>query len=293
MTVRQDTLFEQYLAPLVKTYLIDQAALRRFYESIDWAAASTRLSHPQLIYPHYYTRQNFHSIENGYLNISAAVSYDPITQYALPPNENWVRQGVLDAIRQPQPRRILDLGCGTGSTTLLLKRKFPQADVIGLDLSPYMLVVAEHKAQQAGLAVQWRHGKAEQTGFPDGSFDLVTATLLFHETPPSIAQIILQEALRLLQIGGEVIILDGNQPLLRQTSWLTQIFEEPYIQDYAAGNMATWLSAAGFGNVQTHDHWLVHQVTRGLKPLGHQTAEAQPTMATFLGGSFAHSFSGE
>ena len=291
MTVRQDTIFEQYLAPLVKTFLIDQAALRRFYESIDWPAASDRLSQPQLIYPHYYTSQNFHGIEKGYLNISAAVSYDPITQYALPPNEDWVRQGLLDAIRQPQPRRILDLGSGTGSTTLMLKRKFPQAEVIGLDLSPYMLVVAEHKAQQAGLAVQWQHGKAEQTGLPDGAFDLVTATLLFHETPPAIAQTILQEALRLLQVGGEVLILDGNQPMLRQTPWLTQIFEEPYIQAYAAGNMATWLSETGFGQVQTHDHWLIHQVTRGVKPLVNQTPEASevklPT-ESFFDESFAH-----
>jgi ubiquinone/menaquinone biosynthesis C-methylase UbiE len=290
MTVRQDTIFEQYLAPFVKTFLIDQVALRQFYESIDWAAASTRLSHPQLIYPNYYTSQNFHGIENGYLNISAAVSYDPITQYALPPHEGWVRQGLLDAICQPQPRRILDLGCGTGSTTLLLKRKFPQAEVIGLDLAPYMLVVAEHKAQQAGLEVQWRHGKAEQTGFPDGAFDLVTASLLFHETPPAIAQAILQEALRLLTAGGEVLILDGNQALLRQTPWLTQIFEEPYIQAYAAENTATWLTEAGFGQVQTADHWGVHQVTRGLKPLANKTPEELETvMASFFGGSFAHS----
>jgi ubiquinone/menaquinone biosynthesis C-methylase UbiE len=286
MPVRQDTIFEQYLAPFVKTYLIDKEALRRFYESIDWSAASTRLSHPQLIYPQYYTSQNFHSIENGYLNISAAVSYDAITQYALPPNESWVRQGLLDAIRQPQPRRILDLGCGTGSTTLLLQQKFPHAEVIGLDLSPYMLVAAEHKAQSAHLGVQWRHGKAEQTGWPDGSFDLVTAALLFHELPPAIAQAVLQEAFRLLQVGGEVVILDGNQALLRQTPWLTQIFEEPYIQAYAAGDTATWMTAAGFGRVQTRDHWVVHQVTSGLKPLV-QTAPVATVEETVWGGSFA------
>lgn len=288
MPVRQDTIFEQYLAPFVKTYLIDQEALRRFYESIDWPAASTRLSHPQLIYPDYYVSQNFHGIENGYLSVSAAVSYDPITQYALPPQEGWVRQGLLDAIRQPQPRRILDLGCGTGSTTLLLKQKFPQAEVIGLDLSPYMLVVAEHKSQQAGLEVQWQHGKAEETSFPQSSFDLITATLLFHETPPTIAQTILQEAMRLLSVGGEIVILDGNQAMLRQTSWLTQIFEEPYIQAYAAGDTASWMKAAGLGNVHTADHWLIHQVTRGVKPAVQSTFEVESTFAPFFGESLAH-----
>ncbi len=263
---RKDTIFERFLAPIVKTFFIDQDELRRFYESIDWQAASTRLSDPTLAYPHYYSSQNFHGIEGGYLNVSAAVSYDPITQYALPPGETLVRQSLIDAI-QSKPRRILDLGCGTGSTTLLLKQAFPDAIVIGLDLSPQMLVVAEHKAKQVGLAMQWRHGNAEHTGFPDASFDLITASLLFHETPPAVAQAILQESYRLLTVGGEVAILDGNQKMLRQTEWLTQIFEEPYIQAYAGGSVDAWMGAAHFEAVQTQDLWLIHQITRGVKPL--------------------------
>ena len=275
MAVRKDTIFERFLAPVVKTFLIDQEGLRRFYDSIDWQAASNRLSHPGLVYPNYYSSQNFHGIENGYLNISAAVSYDPITQYALPPSEALVRQGLLDAL-QSKPRRILDLGCGTGSTTLLLKQTFPDAEVIGLDLSPYMLVVAEHKAHQMGLDIQWRHGNAEHTGLPDASFDLVTASLLFHETPPAVTQAILQESHRLLTVGGEVAILDGNQKMLRQTEWLTQIFEEPYIQAYAGGSVDAWMGAAGFEAVQTQELWLLHQITRGIKPLLYQTVEFTP-----------------
>ena len=191
---------------------------------------------------------------------------------ALPPGEALVRQGLLDAI-QSKPRRILDLGCGTGSTTLLLKQAFPEAEVIGLDLSPYMLVVAEHKAKQSGLEIEWRHANAEQTGFPIASFDLVTASLLFHETPPAIAQSILRESDRLLTVGGELLILDGSQKTLRQTEWLTQIFEEPYIQDYAAGSLDAWMGAAGLSAVRTQDLWWLHQVTRGVKALPIQSME--------------------
>lgn len=264
MAVRKDTIFERFLAPIARL-LIDQEALKHLYESIDWQAASTRLSTPNLSYPDYYSSQNFHGIEGGYLNQGAAVSYDPITQYALPPNETLVRQSLIDAI-QVKPRRILDLGCGTGSTTLMLKQAFPHSEVIGLDLSPYMLVMAEYKANQAGLNIQWRHGKAEQTGFPDASFDLVTASLLFHETPPAAAQAILRECFRLLTTGGEVLILDGNQQVLRQTEWLTQIFEEPYIHSYATESVDAWMGAAGFEAVQTQNLWWLHQITRGVKP---------------------------
>ena len=74
----------------------------------------------------------------------------------------------------------------------MLKQAFPSAEVIGLDLSPYMLVRAEHKAISANKEINWRHGNAQKTGFPDNSFDLVTAALLFHETPPVVSQAILR-----------------------------------------------------------------------------------------------------
>lgn len=266
MPIRTDTLFERFLAPIFRTFLINQDEVERFYKSLDWETATTRLTNPALIYPDYYRQPNFHGIEGGYLTVGAAVSYDPITQYALPPGEALVRQAAIATI-QTQPRRILDIGCGTGSGTVLVKQKFPDAEVIGLDLSPYMLVVAEQKAQTAGLSIQWRHAPAEQTNFPASSFDLVTASLLFHETPPAITQAILRESFRLLTVGGEMVILDGSQRVLRQADWLTNIFEEPYIEDYAAGSMDAWMGAAGFDAIQTQDVWWLHQVTRGVKPL--------------------------
>lgn len=265
MAVRKDTIWERFLSPIVRN-LIDEEKLRQFSQSIDWEEMSDHFRNPTLSYPDYYSSQNFHGIQGGYLNAGAAVSYDPITQYVLPPNETWVRQGLIDRI-QGTPRRILDLGCGTGSTTLMLKQRFPQAQVIGLDLSPYMLVMADHKAKTVGLTMQWRHGKAEETGLPDQAFDLVTASLLFHETPSTVAKSILRECFRLLMPGGEVLILDGNQNTLRQVEWLTEVFEEPYIEAYAAASVDAWMGAAGFEAVQTHDIWWVHQVTQGIKPI--------------------------
>lgn len=265
MAVRQDTIWERFLSPVVRL-LIDEEGLRRYAQSIDWQKESDRIRRADVTIPTYYSSQNFHGIEGGYLNYSAAVSYDPITQYVLPPNETMVRQGALDAIKG-HPRRILDLGCGTGSTTLMLKQAFPQAQVIGLDLSPYMLVRAEDKAKTAGLDIQWLHGNAEQTELADASFDLVTASLLFHETPPAVSQAILRESFRLLKVGGEVVILDGNQKTLRALDWLNNIFEEPYIGDFAANSVDAWMGAAGFEAVQTTDIWLIQQVTHGVKPL--------------------------
>lgn len=276
---RKDTIFERFLAPVVRL-LIDEPALQRFYDTTDWQQVSDRFSQPDLDYPAYYLNENFHGIEGGYLAPGAAVSYDPITQYALPPGETLVRQSLIEKI-QGQPQRILDLGCGTGSTTLILKQAFPQAEVIGLDLSPYMLFVADRKAQQAGQGIQFLHGKAEQTGCADAAFDLVTASLLFHETPVAISQAILKEVYRLLSVGGQVLILDGAQKVLRQLDWLNQIFEEPYIESFAAGSVDAWMGAAGFEAVRTEDSWWIHQVTSGTKPLAVEPEQIQTIQKSF------------
>ncbi len=283
MATRQDTIWERFLSPIVRLF-INEEELRRYHESIDWHKEGDRFRRPDVTIPAYYSNQNFHGIEGGYLNPGAAVTYDPITQYVLPPNETLVRQGLIDRI-QVKPRRILDLGCGTGSTTLMLKQAFPEAAVIGLDLSPYMLVRAEHKAKAAGLDIKWRHGNAEQTGFPEASFDLVTAALLFHETPAAVTQAILRESFRLLTVGGEVLILDGSQKTLRSLDWLNNVFEEPYIRDFAAGSLDAWMGKAGFEAVQSDELWLLHQVTRGVKPLqeGSEVRDQGSEADNFLG----------
>jgi ubiquinone/menaquinone biosynthesis C-methylase UbiE len=274
MAVRKDTIFERFLAPVFSNLLMDRETLLHYRRSKDWEQAADRFRESNVTYPAYYQTQAFHGIEQGYLNPDAAVTYDPVTRYVLPPNEEWVRKGLIERIRC-HPRRILDLGCGTGSTTLLLKQAFPDAEVVGLDLSPYMLVVADDKVKQAKLNIQLCQGNAEHTDFPAASFDLVTASLLLHETPPAVSGRILHECFRLLKAGGEVLILDGNQSTLRWADWLTEIFEEPYIKDYAAGSVDAWMGAAGFGDVRTEEVWWTNQVTRGVKPLLNQSVPVE------------------
>lgn len=265
MASQSKTLFEQFLAPIF-SHLIDRDALLRLRDQIDWAAAVAEFTNPQVVYPNYYKTSNFHGVKNGYLNVDAALTYDPITQYVLPPGETWVRESLVKAIKG-EPRRILDLGCGTGTTTQMLKRRFASAEVIGLDLSPQMLVMADHKAREAGVAVTLRHGNAMATGLPAASFDVVCATLLFHETPPAVAKTILSEALRLLTPGGQVLVLDGNQRTLRATDWLSNIFEEPFIRDYSQGNVDAWLGYAGFEAVRTEEVFWLNQLSSARKPL--------------------------
>ena len=238
---------------------------QQFYESINWQQESDRFCNSNISYPAYYTHSNVHGIEGGYLTSIAAITYDLVTACASPPNERWVRRQLLARVHG-QPQQILDVGCGTGSTTVMLKQSWPTAQVIGLDLSPYMLIMAEQKAKKSDAVIAWHHGLAESTGLEDESFDLVTASFLFHETPQAIARSILNESFRLIKPGGQVLILDGNQKILRHAHWLIDLFREPYSKVYAAGCVDDWASAAHFEDVTTEPIGWIHQITTGRKP---------------------------
>jgi ubiquinone/menaquinone biosynthesis C-methylase UbiE len=73
------------------------------------------------------------------------------------------------------PSRILDLGTGTGRAAFLLARRYPEAEVVGVDLAPAMLAEAR-KLTPPELAgrVRFEEADAEHLPHPDGSFELVS-----------------------------------------------------------------------------------------------------------------------
>jgi SAM-dependent methyltransferase len=80
----------------------------------------------------------------------------------------------LEAV-EPPPRRVLDLGTGTGAGARAVAGRFPEADVVGADLSERMLAEAR-QGLPAELASRVRFEAADASALPyeDGSFDLVT-----------------------------------------------------------------------------------------------------------------------
>lgn len=73
------------------------------------------------------------------------------------------------------PSRILDLGTGTGRAAFLLARRYPEAEVVGVDIAPAMLAEARRLTPpELASRVRFEGADAGRLPYPDASFDLVS-----------------------------------------------------------------------------------------------------------------------
>lgn len=155
------------------------------------------------------------------------------------------------------PRRILDMGCGIGTSTVPAALCFPEAEVHGIDVGASILRYAHARAEHLGAAVHFSQQSAEKTDFEDASFDLVFSCVLFHETSQAASMAIIEESRRLLRPGGLAVHLEV--PLLHDNSdpWVelsgeleAQFNNEPNWRGALTADYRALFEAAGFKDVQ-------------------------------------------
>ena len=119
---------------------------------------------------------------------------------------------LLSRIAVAQPRRVIDLGCGPGNSTALLRERWPGADVAGLDSSPEMIATATKNFPDGKWIV------ADVTEWSDAApFDVIFSNAAFQWVPRHDA--ILPRLLRMVGPGGALAM----QMPLHFTSPLHQI----------------------------------------------------------------------
>jgi ubiquinone/menaquinone biosynthesis C-methylase UbiE len=106
------------------------------------------------------------------------------------------------------PMRILDMGCGIGTSTVPAAIAFPDAEVHGIDVGASILRYAHARAEHLGARVHFAQASAEHTSYPDAHFDVVFSCVVLHETSPEAMVNILAESKRLLRPGGIAIHLE-------------------------------------------------------------------------------------
>jgi ubiquinone/menaquinone biosynthesis C-methylase UbiE len=96
----------------------------------------------------------------------------PTWETRIGPHHLWALELALEDV--PPPRRILDLGTGTGVVAIALAERYPEAEVTGIDLSRGMIEEALRKLPpELAARVAFEVGDAAALDCPDGGFDLV------------------------------------------------------------------------------------------------------------------------
>jgi ubiquinone/menaquinone biosynthesis C-methylase UbiE len=119
------------------------------------------------------------------------------------------RTAALALSRCPAPRRILDVGCGTGYLLRELAARVPAAaELAGIDAAPAMIETAREMARAAARdgRLRFTEGVAEQLPYPGETFDLVVSTTSFDHWADQQAG--LAECARVLAPAGHLVLVD-------------------------------------------------------------------------------------
>jgi ubiquinone/menaquinone biosynthesis C-methylase UbiE len=169
--------------------------------------------------------------------------YDPVVKLL---GGDAARGALLDQAAIRPGQRILEIGCGTGSLVVLIKRTHPDTTVVGLDPDPKALSRGMHKAERAGVSVQFDQGFADELPYPDASMDRVFSSLMFHHLEREDKQGMLREVLRVLRPGGLLCLLDFGGPDSRASGFLARLLHSSdRLKDNSEGEILAFMRQAG------------------------------------------------
>lgn len=178
---------------------------------------------------------------------------------ALLTRESFWRNRFVLQIAPTSKDRILDVGCGTGSLAILLKKAEQDAEIIGLDPDPAVLARARRKAEKEGVTIDWREGfLTDEVVAQLQPVTRVISSLVFHQTALAEKRRILSKMYALLEPGGSLHVADyGLQRsgltrfLFRRTVQVIDGVEDT--QPNADGVIPRLMIDAGFAGVAEDD----------------------------------------
>jgi len=170
--------------------------------------------------------------------------YDPLVKLAM--RDEKTRGALLASAGLRAGMRVLDLGCGTGATSLLLKQREPGLEVTGLDPDPKALARASDKAARAGLEIRFERGFGDAIPHADASFERVVSSLMLHHLTRDEKRATFAEVRRVLVPGGSLHVLDFGPPRSRLDRALTWLIHHGHrIEDNLEGRLPGLMQGAG------------------------------------------------
>jgi SAM-dependent methyltransferase len=168
------------------------------------------------------------------------------------------RREVIGQFRHQPLRRVYDVGCGGAGTVGIVRSMYPDAELVGGDLSARLLTDGHAMSERMGWNITFRQEDGRSVAEPDASFDAVISYALHHEMPQDVSRDALKEMFRILEPGGEMVISDPPPfravPPLQGVilDWETDYRAEPYFTEAGLLNLAAAMREIGFVDVEEY-----------------------------------------
>ena len=165
-----------------------------------------------------------------------------------------VRRATVEMSGAQPGDRVLDVCTGTGDLALEFARRCD--DVVGIDLSPEMLAVAQRKDREG--KVRFLRMDATKLDFADKEFDVSAISLALHDMPPEAREETLRELARVTR--KRIVIVDYNppsNPILRAIYIaLVSLWESKYFPEFARSDFKGLLARCGLRVKAEKTTWL-------------------------------------
>ncbi|MBL9188373.1 MAG: class I SAM-dependent methyltransferase [Opitutaceae bacterium] len=182
--------------------------------------------------------------------------YDPVVRWTT--RERTFKSHLLAQADIRAGHRVLDVGCGTGTLALAVKRACPEAVVTGLDADRGVLARANRKVDAAGVRVTLIESRADSMPFGNGTFERAISSLFFHHLDRAAKQRVFREIHRLLVPGGELHVADWGRPgnAVMSVAFLSVQFLDGFATtaDNRHGLLPALMQEAGFREVEATRH---------------------------------------
>lgn len=170
--------------------------------------------------------------------------YDPFVKLL---GGDHARAALLDQAALRPRYRVLDVGCGTGTLAVFIKRLYPSVEVIGLDPDPKALAQSKKKARRADVSIRFDQGFSDELPYADASFDRVFSSFMFHHVRAGDRGKMLREIRRVLKPGGTLHMLDFGASRTQKSSRLARWFHSnERLKDNSTDRILALFNDAGF-----------------------------------------------
>jgi ubiquinone/menaquinone biosynthesis C-methylase UbiE len=146
--------------------------------------------------------------------------------------------------------RVLDVGCGTGSATVLAAAK--AKEVVGIDLSPHMIDLAQKKVAKMGLENTQLVASSVEDYHPSEPFDTVISSFMIPHVKPSVRPAIYACMYEFLRPGGTVGLFGSRGEVC-------DVYEK---RQTAEDN----LTRAGFVDIEIYDIYDIYRIAMARRP---------------------------